>query len=196
MPAVSRTVPGVGRSSPPAAAAASTCPRRWARRRRARRPARPSPRRLPGWSPAPCALRRSRAISVPAMPRSLDGSSLDECLTKAHGLLLDVAFWLVYRRTNMDARLVTSHHEYRVPQVRELAPLAIDAVTDGRGDPPRTVAAGSRRRVAAGVPGPLRHSRAQAARAQRALGVGHAQAEPGGLPGGQRSLSLRRLRMR
>jgi hypothetical protein len=51
---------------------------------------------------------------------------LDECLTEAEGLLLDVALELVYRRTNMDARLVTSHHEYRVPQVRELAPPAIE----------------------------------------------------------------------
>jgi len=40
--------------------------------------------------------------------------------------LLDVAFWLVYRRTNMDARLVTSHHEYRAPQVRELSAPAIE----------------------------------------------------------------------
>jgi hypothetical protein len=51
---------------------------------------------------------------------------LDECLTEAAGLLLDVAYELVYRRTNMDARLVTSHHEYRVPQVRELAAPAIE----------------------------------------------------------------------
>jgi hypothetical protein len=50
---------------------------------------------------------------------------LDECLTEARRLLLDVAFWVVYRRTIMNARLVTSHHEYMVPQVRELAPPAI-----------------------------------------------------------------------
>ena len=58
--------------------------------------------------------------------------ALDECLTEAHRLLLDDYIELVYRRTNMEARLVTSHHEYRVPQVRELAPPAIE--------PPPTVA--------------------------------------------------------
>jgi hypothetical protein len=39
--------------------------------------------------------------------------------------LLDAGPELVYRRTNMDARLVTSHHQYTVPQVRELAAPAM-----------------------------------------------------------------------
>jgi hypothetical protein len=52
---------------------------------------------------------------------------LDECLTEAQTLLLDVHTRLVYRRTNMEARLVTSHHQYTVPQVRELAPPAIES---------------------------------------------------------------------
>jgi hypothetical protein len=33
--------------------------------------------------------------------------------------LLDGERQVIYGRTNMDARLVTSHHEYTVPQVRE-----------------------------------------------------------------------------
>jgi hypothetical protein len=45
--------------------------------------------------------------------------------------LLDVGFGLVYRRTNMDARLVTSHHKYMVPQVRELAPPAMPSSPTG-----------------------------------------------------------------
>jgi hypothetical protein len=40
--------------------------------------------------------------------------------------LLDVAIGLVYGRTNMEARLVTSHHEYKVPEVRELDTPAIE----------------------------------------------------------------------
>jgi hypothetical protein len=39
--------------------------------------------------------------------------------------LLDVDFRLDYGRTNMEARLVTSQHQYMVPQVRELAPPAM-----------------------------------------------------------------------
>jgi hypothetical protein len=49
---------------------------------------------------------------------------LDECPTEARILLLDAGEQLVYGRTNMEARLVTSHHQYTVPQVRELAPPA------------------------------------------------------------------------
>ena len=51
---------------------------------------------------------------------------MDECLTEARRLLLDVGRGLDYGRTNMEARLVTSHHEYTVPQVRELDEPAIE----------------------------------------------------------------------
>src|SRR3954454_15081019 len=53
---------------------------------------------------APCALCRFWAMSVPAMYAAYE-QSLDECLTEAVGLLLDVALRLVYRRTNNERKV-------------------------------------------------------------------------------------------